>query len=261
LNLPAKFIKEFGLEAPSHPVQRRLVLVGYGEKATGKTDFCLRTMPRPLLHINLDKNTEGLEERYMDADITFKHVHVPVKLHKDTDYRVLMQIHDLVLQSMEAKYFRSYAIDTGDKFYELARRGVLGTLDFGEAKQSDYAEINNLMFQLFNKAKDSRANFAMLHHCTNERKSYVNASGKRASMETGNRVMSGWKKVKEPAQCVVKFYKDPKEVGIERYKMLIEECNARPEIEGEILTGDEIDFLRLGKAVFYPFGKLTEEWL
>ncbi len=261
MNLPPQFVKTFGLEAPSHPVQRRLVLVGYGEKATGKTDFALRTMPRPLLHINLDKNTEGLEERYMDADIIFKHVHVPVRLNKEADYKVLMQVHELILQSMEAKYFRSYCLDTGDKFYELARRGILGTLDFGEAKQSDYADINNMFFQLFNKAKETRANFTMLHHCKNERRSYVTPNGKRASMETGNRTMSSWGKVKEPAQCVVRFYKEPKEEGLNRYKMLIEECNARPELEGEILSGEEIDFLRLGKLVFYPFASNTESWL
>lgn len=261
MGIPNEFYIKHGLQPPKIPKKRRLILVGCGEKATGKTDFCLRTMPKPLLHIDLDKNTEGLEDRYIGQEIAFKHVDIPILLNEDKDFKILMGIKDVIVDSMDKGYFRSYCIDTGDKLYELARRGYLGSLDFGDVPQAKYAGVNSFMFKIFNKAKECRVNLAMQHHMKDERKDGLSAQGKKTSVPTGKRIMSGWRRVMEPAQIVCRFFKDPKESGVERYGMEIMECNANSELEGQVLIGDEIDFLRLGKMVFAPHAQSDAEWL
>lgn len=262
-------LKGYDLRAPRPPVVRRLILSSEGDTGTGKSDFALRTAPRPLLHINLDHNIEPIEERYTEGDILIYDVKMPVDIDKERDLEQFKSLRKLILTSIEKKLFRTISIDTGDALYELCRRGFLGALGFGEAKQSDFDVVNANMRKFYRSAKDARINLYVAHKRKDEYKDSINPqTGKKTAFRTGQKRMDGWKDTQYEAQCHVIFEKDPKWSADEdegdpdpygKFTMTVLKCTANTDLEGTVFRGREISYQNLGTQVFQASG--WKDWL
>lgn len=270
-------LKEFGLVPPSSAnVRRRLILTTDGETGSGKSDFIFRTAPKPLLHMNLDNNIEPIEDRYVDDDILIKHVKMPVEIDMEKDLEQFRQLRSLYRKSVRGMMFRTYFIDTGEKLWELVRRGYLGGVGFGAAEQKDYDTPNAQMRSFFQIAKEHRVNFVMSHHVKEEFKAGRNAqTGKKTRGEaTGRMVLEGWKHAMEESHCHVSFTidrewdktdrKDDVEVTWDtedyrnKFTMTVMKCSANARVIGQVFRGEEISFPNLGTTV-YPASK-WKEW-
>lgn len=261
-----KELQRFGVSNPRKPKARRLVACCTGETGTGKTDLALRTMPRPLLMINIDRNLEPLEERYFEQDdILIKDIRLPKRIDQKADEAVWTEYRELYETAVGKNLIRSVAIDTMDATYELVRRAKLGTLDFGEAPQSAYSSVNSSMKWLHSFAKDNSVNLLATHRPTNEFKEYVNPNtGKKGSKATGNRKRAGWKDAEFEAQICFEMSKDSESSGVDRYKLTITKCTANPELECEdnpchVLIGSEITWANLG-VLACPWTE-TSDWV
>lgn len=259
-------LKSFGLVSPSRQTRRRLVVTSEGDPGTGKSDFALRTAPRPILHIDLDNNIEGIEERYADDDgVLIKRVKMPVMINKEHDLEQFKEIRSLVLKSIEIDAFRTISMDTGDALYELCRRGFLGVLGFGEAKQSDFDVVNANMRRFFRASKEQRVNFYMPHRRTDAYREIVMASGKKTGVKSGERKRQGWKDAEYEAQVHLIFEKEHKtkeELDLDplcKFKCTIAKCTANTNVEGMELIGEEITWPLLGTTVF-PHSKY-KDWV
>ncbi len=189
----------------------------------------------------------------------FKHVRVPRRLNQEADEKLWSEIRELYEVSVAKDYFRSVMIDTGDLIYELLRRAKLGTLDFGDVPRSQYSIVNSSMNWVYNHAKDMRVNLCVTHKVKAEFINKVNErTGKTMGVESGKMKRAGWAEADFAAQMVVRMFKDVGAVGADRYKCEIVKCTGNSDVEGEILTGDEITFQNLG-VLSAPWSK-PNEW-
>lgn len=252
-------LKKFNLKSPGVPKNRRLILMVSGATGTGKTDLMLRSAPRPLLVINIDRNLEPLEAKYAnDEDILYKEVHLPRRVDQDKDSVVWKEIHELYSVSVEKHLFRSVLIDTGDGIYELVRRAKLGTLDFGDVPRSLYSVVNANLKWVYSHAKDHGINLCVTHRLTPKYVQTKNPkSGRDMSVETNELKAAGWKDSEYEVQMHVKLEKNPKLTGLERYKATIVKCTADPDVEGEELEGEDISFPILAVKAC-PWSKLAD---
>lgn len=276
--LPKQF-QHLGLRMPATPKHRRLVLCTEGYWGTGKSNLIFDTCPKPLLQINLDMGTEGIEERYIGEDIYIYDVYMPGKINQELDLKQFFKIRQMIFDGFDTEYFRTIAVDTGDAMWELCRRGFLGTVDFGDVNQSQYAEANGAMRRIYKAAKEQkRVNFIVTHRLTDERKDSVSAkTGKKSSVLTGNDIMAGWKWTKYEAQCFIRLEKvtgfvcdkpachkhcqDPDEHRLNRFTATITKCTANERCEGEVLRGREITLANIGVLVFPKTFDTPEVWL
>lgn len=247
MELPRELAKH-NLSRPQIPKNRRLILMVSGATGTGKTDLMLRSAPRPLLVINIDRNLEPLEAKYADdTDLFYKDIHLPRRIDQEADKKVWDDVRELYQTSVEKKIFRSVLLDTGDAMYELVRRAKLGTLDFGEVPRSMYSIVNSNMKWFYSLAKDNKINLCVTHRLTPRYKTTTNPkTGREMSVETQEMKAAGWKESEYEAQMHVVLSKEPKITGPERYKALIAKCTADPEKEYEELVGEDITFANLG---------------
>lgn len=244
-----KSLEKYNLVRPQRPKFRRLVMTGEGDTGCGKSSFALRSMPRPILLIDLDRNLEGIEPDYADDDdILIKHIDIPAQFDKKQkedqkrDYKLLMEIQDLYEDALATGVFRTVAIDTGNDLWELARRGILGGgLEFGDTKRTDYAPANAYMKAFFDSAKSSEINFYMSLHTKDEYK---------GATATGKRVAGGWKGSIQCSQCHVRLYKDDSGSVPDKFHAEILKCSANSEVEGTVLDGEEISFRNLGMLIY-----------
>ena len=264
MTLSSKY-NRFGLIKAQAPKRRRLVFNTMGLTGTGKSDLMLRTAPRPLLVINLDRNVEPLEERYLkDGDLYFKHVRMPRRLNQEQDEKIWSEVRELYEMAMqEEDGFRSVLIDTGDALYELLRRAKLGSLDFGEVPRALYSTVNSNMKWIYSLAKDKRVNLCVAHKMTAEFVEAVGRTGKRTAVESGRMKRAGWKEADYEAQMCVRLFKDPAISGVDKYRCEIVKCTASPDLEDpdnecHILTGADITFQNLGMLAC-PWSE-REDW-
>lgn len=269
-----KELKGLGLRSPVKPKRRRLVMTTEGDWASGKSDFVMRTAPRPLLKINIDKNLEGIEERYVEDDILIYDVEMPEKIDMKKDIEQFYKVRRMVITSLEKGLFRTISIDTGDALWELDRRGFIGALDFGAAEQKDYTEANGAMRKIYRAAKENRTvNLIVSHRLTEERVDEFNKeTGKKKSRVTGNRTMAGWKHTKFESQCHVRFDKvssyecgckvcrDPAKCRLKRFMATIVKCTANEAAEGVVFRGRDITFANIGTTVFPSTEDTPEVW-
>lgn len=250
-------LAKYNLTGAHAPSMRRLVITSEASTGCGKSDFALRTMPRPLLLIDLDRNLEGLLGRYEEDDeLLIKHIDIPATFDKNgkedqkRDRAILTTIQDLYMDAIKTGYFRSIAIDTGNDLWELCRRGILGGgMEFADVKRTDFAPANAYMKAFFDAAKSSLINLYMPTHNKDEYKG-ANATGKK--------VAGGWKSTVQCSQCHVRLYKDDKGVVPDKFHMEVLKCSANSDMEGQELEGSEITFKNLGLMV-YPDSS-SEDW-
>lgn len=280
MKIPAD-LQQFNLVGPSKPARRRLVATGEGGEGSGKTDFFLRTYPKPALVIQLDLNDEGLREKHLGEDILFNDVIVPPlplayknEERRLADMKIAASVRDLYVKSIEKDYFRSIMIDEGMALYTLARRAFLQSLDFGEAPETSYAPINTYMERFYKLAKQHRVNLYIPHRQVEERKEHVSkTTGKISSVRTGNMICGGWKSALYESQCHVLFTKDKnfkpdtcrecdekkskcrcekfkRKNPADKFDLQIIKCTANTNVEGMILSGEDITLANLGQLVF-----------
>lgn len=257
MSLPNNF-KKFNLSLPTVSIKRRLVMTSEADTGCGKSDLMMRSAPKPLLVVDLDNNLEGLEDKYKDDSILIYHAVIPAKYqpgnkaHRTRDFNLAMEIQDLFLEAVDSNYFRSILVDTNNKLWELARRGLLenGGQDFSSDKRTDYGPANNYMESFFNAAKSKRINFCMTCHTKEEYK-----GGK----PTNQRVAGGWKEAVLCSQCHVRMYKDKGGVVPDKFHMEILKCSWNSELEGLELHGEEISFPALGMLIFPQTSE--EDWV
>lgn len=275
-------LKKFNLEHAKREVKRRLICTSEGGPGCGKTDLFYRTAPRPALVIQLDLNDEGVREQYSeDEDILFKNVIVPPFTIHDKAQRLkdmeiyISQVRDLYVPSATKGYFRSIMIDEGVALYTLVRRSFLEDLSFGGAPQTSYAPINAAMARFYTLAKQQRINLYIPHRQTDER----TAEGTAPS---GRKKAGGWKDSLYESQVHLVMEKDPsfditkcgdcdrqrkacrcdkfvKRNAADKFTATIAKCTARTKIEGQVLTGSEINWQTLGQLVF-PHSE-ESDWL
>lgn len=258
MRIPPELAK-YGLEEIRQPKRRRLVLVGDGETFTGKSDFVLRTGPRPLLYVNLDRNSEGLEERYEGDDILIKTVRMGEMIDQEKDRKLYESMYEMVMTSIRKSLFRTVAIDTMDAWYELLRRAMFGKLE--QVPQYLYTKTNSHMLSLFSAAKDQRVNFYAAHKLGDEYKESWDAKGmKKVSVKTGRRKRKGWGDAEYQAQMHVRFRRNPEVSGVGRFECEILKCTTNESAEGEVLTGADITWANLGMLAFPATMETPEVW-
>lgn len=249
-----KELRKYGLIRPSAPKQRRLVLTSEGGPGVGKTDLFYRSFPDPKLVINIDLNDEGVSERYEENDVLIHRVMAPKDHDMKRDRRIFDEIMEIYAISAENKLFRSIMIDEGAAFYTLCRRAYLDSLDFGEADQKDYTEINAAMASIYTLAKQERFNLYIPHRQTDERQRLRNPrTGKWGSQLTGGQVYKGWKFATYESQLHLLLRKNPifeRGKRISKFEAEILKCTARERIEGKVLLDEAISLPILGTLVF-----------
>lgn len=252
-----KELQKYGLLSPTAPKRRRLIAVVYGKTGTGKSDLALRTMPRPLLVINIDRNLEPLEDRYVNDDVLIKTVRLPRRVDQEKDNDLYAEVRELYQVSTEKELFRSVSIDGADGLYDLIRRAKLGTLDFGDAPRSAFSIVNSNMKWWVSQAKDFRFNLLMTSRVKEKFVEKMGRNGKLQGVGTGEFERAGWKELEFEVPLVMRSYKDAKlEEGEDdqsmRYHMEVMKCTPRPEWEGEIMTGKDIAWANFGFQAYHP---------
>ncbi len=258
MNVP-KELSKFGLVSPTRQTRRRLIMTTEAETGCGKSRLMLETAPRPLLHIDIDNNSEPIEENYVGDDVLIWRAQLDEDPNQDQYFERLKMMKSLVEVSAEKKMFRSYNFDTGDKLWDWVQIAILGSKEFGDNSRTEYRKCNNFMTRLFDLAKSERFNLCMSHHMKDERVKGKSERGKDTSIETGRRIMSGWKRAKEQGQLHLRLFKDAEEEGTDKFKAEIMKCTVRTQLEGMVLSGKEISVVKLGRLVF-PMSE-PEEWL
>lgn len=265
-----KELQKFGLSNARKPRARRLIACCTGETGTGKTDLALRTMPRPLLVVNIDRNLEPLEERYFGQDdILIKDIRLPRKVDQDKDQKVWDEFRELYEIAVGKRLVRSVMIDTLDATYDLLRRAKLGTLDFGEAPQSAFSTVNSSMKWIHSFAKDNDVNLLCTHRPKDEYLTVIGRNGRKTGQASGKRKRAGWKDAEFEAQVCFELSKRDRDEegnpisGLDRYVLTFQKCTANPEIEEEdnpchTLTGADITWANIG-VLAQPW-TTTEDW-
>jgi len=276
MNIP-KELAQFGLRSPKAPPHRRMILGIEADTGSGKSRFVLETAPKPLLHINLDDNIEVMEERYEGQDILICDVPMPKLIDKKKDLETFRRVEGLITVCLRKKFFRTVSIDTGDALWELCRRGHIGSIDFGGGKQQDFTEPNGDMRGIYRAAKAQKAvSLIVSHRLTDERKEAFSKSGAKTSIQTGRRIMSGWKGTPYEMQVHVRLEKlkdwecerdscrkgctKPDLHRLDRFTCTIIKCTANERAEGEVLTGRDITFANIGMLVFPATQDTPEVW-
>lgn len=248
-------LKQYQLQVPTSTPQRyRLILSEVSETGSGKSDLVIRSAPDPILIIDLDRNLEGMIEKYSNRDILVKPIDIPPTFDKkrkddqDRDYKILMGIQDLFMDAVESGEFRTIFLDTADALYELARRGILGGgLEFGDTKRTDFSAVNSWMRSFYDAARTSRVNFVSSLHMRDEFK---------GASSTGKRTWAGWKGTIQCSQMHVFLFKGDG-VGVDKFNLEVMKCTPCSEAEGIVLTGEEVDFKCLGKLA-YPDSEFSD---
>jgi len=254
-----KELGRFGVVNARTPQTRRLIACGFGECGVGKSDLMLRTAPRPLLAINLDRNMEGLEDRYKEDDsLMIKDIRLPRVPNQEEDERIWTNFRELYETATSKGLVRSILLDTGDELYKLLVRAKVGELEFGDPKYAkQYGVVGSNMKWVFDQAKDSRINLLVTHKVEDDYVEGTSRSGRKISVKSGKRKMSGWKNAAYECQMLFEMFKDVAESGEDRYKLKILKCNGNPDVEDEVLQGSEITWATLGKLAA-PWTDISE---
>lgn len=246
-----KELQRFGARSPMVYKKRRLVMITSGLTAVGKSRFMLETAPRPLLVVNLDMNLEPLEDKYLGKDIIIKDVPLPRTPDKEKDEVIWHSVRDMYETAIDRQLVRSVLIDTGDALQTLIKRACVGKLEYGDNGFAQaHGQANSALKWIFNYAKEKRVNLCVSHRMEDEYRPAISRNGRKIREATGKLTRAGWKDAEYESQLHLCLYKDVKATGSERYKAKIEKCTAQPMLEGEELTGDEINFGALGRLVF-----------
>jgi hypothetical protein len=210
-DLPKQF-RSLGIRMPVIQKRRRLVLEVDADTKVGKTRLIF-TMPKPLLFINIDLNSEGQEGEIVesgDSGVYIFDVKIPDEVDGPHDLELFKKCRKMVYDAVETKFFRSVAIDTGDALWDLCQRGFFGKTGFGAGgMQSNYSVPNGAMARIFKTVRESHdVNFMVTQRVKEERESFINEKGKKDSRTTGRLIASGWKHTKYEVHAVVKLDKD-----------------------------------------------------
>lgn len=257
--------------------RRRLVLGVEADTKSGKTRL-LFTSPKPLLLLNLDMNSEGQEDEAIEEaeeGIFIYNVAMPDLIDKDKDKEQFIKCRQMVFDAIATGFFRTVATDTGDALWELCRRGYIGGIDFGSAKnQADYAVPNGAMRRIFRAVRaQNEVSYITTQRLMDERETL---NGKKTINLTGNQVMAGWKSTRYETHCLVRLAKeldytcdkstcqgrkgciDPAKHQQNRYSCTITESQFAG--EGTVLRGADITFQRIALAVHPKTQESPEVW-
>lgn len=276
--LPKQF-HGLGIRMPQEQKRRRLVLAVEADTKTGKTRL-LFTAPKPLLLLNLDRNSEGQEDEAIheaEEGIYIYDVAMPDIIEQEKDKAQFVKCRKMVFDALETNYFRTVACDTGEALWELCRRGYIGGIDFGSAKnQADYAIPNGAMRRIFRAVRaQNDVSYITTQRLVDERETL---NGKRTMNLTGNQTMAGWKSTRYETHCLVRLAKEtdyvcdkPSCIGKKsrgcinpqlhqqnRYTCTITESQFSG--EGTVLRGADITFQRIALAVHPKTIDSPEVW-
>lgn len=279
-DLPKEF-RGKGLRLPVAQKRRRLVAMAKADTKTGKTRL-LYTMPRPMLQISFDLNSEGQEDAVVESGeegVFIYEVRFEEEVDGPKELAVFKQIRQFVYDAVETKYFRSIGIDTGDALWTLCQRGFFGKAGFGAGgNQFNYGVPNGAMEKIFKTVRESHdVNFLVVQRVKDEYEEVINPeNNKKTSKATGRKVMMGWKQTPFEVNAVIELDKDrdyvcdkpkckgpkgcilPDKHSLNRYSSTV--VDSQYGAEGSVLRGEDITFANIAMSIYPVTQDNPELW-
>lgn len=233
INLP----EGFDLETRITPIRRLIVMVN-SRPGKGKTNFCL-TAPDPIAYIDMDTGTEGVIEKFTSTGkkvyrkrFDYHSLSGPdVAQQAQTMWEVLKRDFIALVKNPKVK---TVVVDTESEMWELARLARLGKLT--QVMPHHYGPVNAEYMDMVRLCDNCHKNFIFTQK---QKEKYVNDKW------TGGYMAGGFKGMEYIAQVVLDLWHEDGEFGA-----TITKCRLKPEMEGEIITGDQVCFDYLEMMVF-----------
>jgi hypothetical protein len=250
----------------------RLVVSVEALEGCGKTNFALTaTAARPGRLHNFDVGLEGVINKFpMDRIIV-----APYKMPKivGLDPQSASNIANVVWTQFTSDYdsiisdqgkagngqsARTSVWDTATENWDLLRIARFGKMS--QVMPHHYAPVNAENREQLRKAYDTDKNLILIHKLGAEWENTTNAAGQEKGRKTGRYERKGFSDIGFAVQVECRLWKEmPTEIGKPPiFRMAIIKCRQNPNVEGQVLDGDNCRFGVLGMTV-YP-GSDPAEW-
>ena len=281
---------DIGLKSPgfavadSH-VEHRIIANVEALEKQGKTFWCL-TAQSPIVHLNLDRGTDGVIQKAMqlgkqifvagmpltDEDrrrhrLPSYSFHKPLlkpgQSTKDTSYVTSVaeraracwkKFKEDYEEALDSEV-RTIVIDTGTGSYELARYAAFGKLT--QVMPLEYARVNGEFQGLIHRGYDSDKNILWIHRLKPEWAEERDGKGNLKSGKTGRLERAGYRDMGFEVQMNLRLAKERDKQGRFHYTTTVLDCRLNSEIDGLVLKDEMSSFQFLAASVFEND---PEEW-
>lgn len=257
-------IKALGARPAQVQTQRILSIGTQGHQRKGKTDFCLRTTPGPILFLNLDEGSEDIEDKAKKEwgrddifVVDLKTTPTQDEAAMIEDARVLWsRAFTAVEGACKNSLVRTIAADTCDQLWAILRLAMLGKLK--GVPQSEYQIVNPMMEAFLKMPRNHGIHFIGTHRVDEiwEEQEYVsNGQTKKRRAPTGKFKRDGFKHTEYIFRVNIehlsrpKFSKSGTQVGVE-FGLKVLDCTANANLAGTELWGEDCTFPMLGVSVY-----------
>jgi hypothetical protein len=238
-----KVLKQHGIKPAETVRPERIVMSVEGDEATGKTHFSL-TAPRPLVMLNIDRNLEGVIDKFDLDGIYVERFVLPYNpLDPDPEKESTLKKYKVEWQRFTSAYVavlkraKTVVIDTGTDFWLLARLALLGKAS--QVKPQHYGPVNAQFSALVNTAiNQPTCNLIITHKMQDEYK---------GEKTTGRRVPDAFKHMRNLVQVALtlnkRMVKDPAS-GIETPELsgTLTKCGFDLSLEGTTFLQSQLTF-------------------
>ncbi len=227
--------------------RKRVILSVEALQKHGKTNFLL-TAPGPIALVNLDEGLEGVVEKFENE----KEIQVADFGYRDATNQkewieVLEAVKRSILSTITDKNIKTIGIDTGTELWELLRMARFGKISSpGQNIGYWYGPVNTEFKDLISKVRNSDKNLIITHRLGAE---YIN------DKKTGGYERKGFGDIAYMVQCNVRLSrvitKDKSGSIIDKeWRMQVLDCRQNPEIAGEELVDDMVNFPMLASMIY-----------
>lgn len=233
--------------SPTTAYKRRLIISIEGAEKSGKNHFAFTAPGKTAFH-SFDHGDEGMIEKFVKGGLRIQKAEYRVDVPPGTDTQKTSEACNPVWLGFKVNFAlglhqcRTTVVDTGTDMYEMLRMAYFGKLQ--QVLAHHYAPVNAELKSLIHQAYSSDGNLIVLHRIKDEYKTEVRG-GKEVSNKTGKKVMAGYSQMKFETQVHLRMYKEDGEFCAE-----VVTCRQNPDIEGYVLTGDQLSFTGLGMMVY-----------
>lgn len=276
---PADYgLRSSSFSGGSNGLRPRVIASVEALEKRGKTDWCLRDTPGPIVVFNFDQGLEGVIDKFekkkeiivagmplQPGQAGHRSYHfmrpVPIKEseqgigRKSDEYMTRVQKEAVPIWerfiSDYAEFLKSKArtgvIDTGGAAYQLGKFAIVGTDKAGQ-REDPYnkktGELNSIFQGLITDAYNYDKNLLWIHRLT---------EAWEDNRPSGKYRPKGYRDIDFEVQVVVRVNKSDKGEFSSRIRV----CRMNPKLEGETFEGKEMGFSYVMATVF---GSDQDEW-
>lgn len=220
----------------------RLILSIEGLDKSGKSNLAF-TAPGPLGYLEFDIGAEGVVEKFQDDKVILSPKAYETRFEggtQKTDAALEFARFEKDFKTSLGK-LRSTIVDTASETWELLRLARFGKLT--QVKPHHYVEVNQEYRDLVRFAFEHDSNLILLHKLKAEWQE--GKDGK--SSKTGQFERQGFSETGYLVQMSVRCWREEvREEGDLGFRCQILTCRQNPEITGEVLANENINFQMLG---------------